>query len=197
IVAGLKDALRVGTENAVGITSASDGFLGNALIRIALPESLDPMVSALRTVGLGSKVDALEVTMNRAAELAAGEAGEVFGDAIGQMSIADARGILDGGDTAATDYFRRVTSASLTERFEPIVDEKMQEVGLVGSYDQLADRYRAIPFIGSSKPPPEIGGYVTDKTLDGLFTVLADQERQIRTDPAARVNDLLRRVFGN
>jgi hypothetical protein len=196
IVSGLKEALRVGTENAVALTSAKGGFLDNDLIRIPLPDSLDPMADALRSVGFGSQVDELEVSMNRAAEQAAGEAGEVFWNAIRSMSIADARGILDGGDTAATDYFRRVTSQPLFQRFEPIVAQKMDEVGLVRLYDGLADRYRAIPLIGSAKPPPEIEGYVTDKTLDGLFTVLAEQEQKIRTDPSARVTELLQRVFG-
>ena len=196
IVAGLKEALKVGTHHAVRLTSMRNGFLGTDLIRIPLPNSLDPLASALRTVGLGSQVDELEVAMNRAAERAAGEAGAVFWSAIRAMTIDDARGILNGGDTAATDYFRRVTSRPLFERFEPIVERKMEEVGLVRLYDRLANQYRAIPLIGSAKPPPEIEGYVTDKALDGLFTVLAQEERKIRTDPSARVTELLRRVFG-
>ncbi|UCE84782.1 MAG: DUF4197 domain-containing protein [Deltaproteobacteria bacterium] len=196
VVAGLKEALRIGTENAVRLTSAEDGFLGNERIRIPLPDSLEPMADALRSVGLRYQVDELEIAMNRAAERAAGEAGPIFWKAIGAMTIADAHGILEGGDTAATDYFRRKTSVPLFERFEPIVEEKMQEVGLVQLYDELTGYYRQIPMVGSARPLPEVEAYVTEHALDGVFTMLGEEERKIRTDPAARVTELLRTVFG-
>lgn len=195
IVSGLKDALRVGTEKTVALTSAADGFLGNDRIRIPVPDALETPASVLRKIGLGSQVDDLEVAMNRAAERAAGEATPVFLDAISSMTIRDARGILDGGDTAATEYFRKTTSAPLTERFTPIVDQAMREVGLVKLYDQLVSRYSAIPF-ADNWPPLDMTQYVTGKGLDGLFTVLGQQETLIRTDPSARVNDLLKQVFG-
>jgi hypothetical protein len=194
VVAGLKQALEIGTQNAVASTSRSDGYLGNPLIRIGLPGGLDKMTTALRSVGFGAQVDELEIGMNRAAERAAGEAQDVFWQGIRQMTFSDALGILDGGDTAATDYFDRTTRDALRSRFEPIVSEKMGEVGVVRSFDDLSSLYAAIPFTKS--PPLDIRSYVTDKTLDGLFTVLGEEERKIRTDPAARVTPLLKEVFG-
>ena len=194
IVAGLRDALSVGTENTVRRTGRTDGFLGNELIRIPLPESLRSVGGALRKVGFGSQVDELEVAMNRAAETAAGEAGEVFLSAIRDMTIGDARSILEGGDTAATDYFRDATQDKLRTRFEPIVDTGLQKVGAVQLHDRIMERYRAIPFAPDSGF--HLRDYVTDEALDGLFTVLAQEEQRIRTDPAARVTALLRRVFG-
>jgi hypothetical protein len=196
VVAGLKEALQIGTENAVHLTSAEDGFLGNELIRIPLPKSLDPMADALRSVGLRHQVNELEIAMNRAAEHAAGEAIPVFWKAIRAMTIGDAQGILQGGDTAATDYFQRRTTRPLYTRFKPIVARKMQEVGLVQIYDEMAGYYRQIPMLGTAKPPPRLEGYVTERALDGLFTVLGQEEQKIRNDPAARVTDLLHTVFG-
>jgi hypothetical protein len=196
IVAGLRDALRVGTERAVSSTSRAGGYLTNELIRIHTPESLDTMASALRAAGMGAKVDELEVAMNQAAERAAGEATSVFGKGIQQMTIQDARGILDGGDTAATDYFRRTTSGELRERFAPIVEEKMAAVGLVSLYDDLTTRYRAIPLSSLAGEPPDLRSHVTEGALDGLFTVLGQEESKIRRDPAARSTELLQQVFG-
>jgi hypothetical protein len=193
-VSGLKEALEIGTKNAVARTSAADGFLGNDLIRIRLPESLETMAKGLRAVGFGQQVDELEVAMNRAAERAAGEATDVFWDGIKMMSFADAQAILTGGDTAATEYFERTTREPLRTRFQPIVADKMNEVGLVRQYDALVARYTALPF--TSKPNLDLRSYVTDKALDGLFTVLGEEERKIRTDPLARVTPLLQEVFG-
>jgi hypothetical protein len=192
--AGLKEALEVGTRNAVERTSSADGYLGNPLIRIALPDSLQTMAKGLRAVGLGAQVDELEVGMNRAAERASGEAVDVFWQGIRKMTFSDAMGILNGGETAATEYFDRTTRDALRARFEPIVASKMNEVGLVRTYDDLAARYAALPF--TEKPSLDLRGYVTGKALDGLFTVLGEEERKIRTDPAARVTPLLKQVFG-
>jgi len=194
VVSGLKQALEVGTRNAVELTSSQNGFLDNPLIRIKLPGALDKMATGLRAVGFGAQVDELDVAMNRAAERAAGEATDVFWQGIRQMTFSDAIGILNGGDTAATEYFERTTRDTLRARFEPIVSDKMNEVGVVQSYDQLVGRYEAIPF--TKKPSFDLRDYVTDKSLDGLFTVLGQEERKIRTDPAARVTPLLREVFG-
>jgi hypothetical protein len=195
IVAGLKEALQVGTRSAVTRTSRVDGYFGNPLIRIGLPDSLDPMAKGLRAIGFGGKVDELELAMNRAAERAAGEATDVFWSAIRQMSFADARAILGGDDTAVTDYFDRTTRDELRQRFEPIVSEKMGEVGLVRLYDDLVARYTALPL--TSEPPVEMHGYVTERALDGLFAILGEEERKIRADPGARTTELLRRVFGS
>ncbi len=191
---GLKEALRLASERAVQATSSPNGFLDNAKIRIGLPGSLGKMASGLRAIGMGGQVDELEVTMNHAAEKAAGEATPVFVDAISQMSIQDASGIVTGGDTAATDYFKKTTSATLRERFRPIVDQAMQSVGVTKQYDALVGRYKSIPF--SSAPKLDLTGYVTDQALAGLFTVVGEQEQKIRTNPAARTSDLLKQVFG-
>lgn len=193
VVAGLKQALEVGTANAVELTSAVDGYLGNPLIRIPVPESLDTMAKGLRAVGFGSQVDQFEVAMNRAAERAASEAQDVFWQGIRQMSFSDAMGILKGGDTAATEYFDRTTRPTLRERFTPIVDAKMSEVGVVRMFDDITDRYTALPF--TQKPSLDLRGYVTERALDGLFTMLGREERKIRTDVAARTTPLLREVF--
>jgi hypothetical protein len=195
IVAGLKEALEVGTRSAVTRTSRADGYFGNPLIRIGLPDSLDPMAKGLRAVGFGHKMDELELAMNRAAERAAGEATDVFWSAIRQMTFADARAILGGDDTAATDYFDRTTRDELRRRFEPIVSEKMRQVGLVRFYNDLVARYMTLPL--TRKPPVDMRSYVTERALDGLFAILGDEERKIRADPGARTTDLLRQVFGS
>jgi len=193
-VSGLKEALRLAAERAVGATSQPGGFLDDARIRIGLPGALGQMTSGLRAIGMGAQVDELEVAMNRAAEKAAGEATPVFVDAIGQMSFQDASGIVTGGDTAATEYFQKTTSDPLRERFRPIVDQAMQSVGLAQQYEQLVGRYNAIPFVLA--PDFDLAGYVTEKTLSGLFTVVGEEEKKIRTNPAARATDLLKQVFG-
>ena len=192
---GLKEALRLATERAVQATSQQGGFLDNQKIRIGLPGQLGSMTSALRAIGMGTQVDELEVAMNRAAEKAAGEATPVFVDAIQKMSFQDVSGIVTGGDTAATEYFEKTTSQPLRERFRPIVDQAMQSVGVAKQYEQLVGRYTSLPL--ASAPKLDLNGYVTDKTLAGLFTVVGEQEKQIRTNPAARGTDLLKQVFGN
>ncbi len=194
-ISALKEALRVATERAVQSTSQTNGFLENPKIRIGLPGALSSVASALRGIGMGAQVDELEVAMNHAAEKATGEATPVFVDAITQMSFSDATGIVKGGDTAATEYFEKTTSEPLRTRFGPIVSEAMQSVGVAKLYDELIGRYTsAIPF--SSAPRFDLDGYVTDETLEGLFTVVGEEEKKIRTDPAARATDLLKQLFG-
>lgn len=194
IADGLKEALVVGTERTVAQTSKSGGFLDDPLLRIALPDELDSMAKGLRAVGMGSQVDQLEVTMNRAAETASGEAKEVFWDAVGSMSIQDALGILRGPDDAATTYFRGRTEDSLRQRFSPVVDGAMTQVGLYQAYDGLVDRYKLLALF--QNPTVELNRYVTDETMNGLFSVLAVEEKRIREDPLARSTELLRTVFG-
>jgi hypothetical protein len=193
-VAGLREALKVGTRRAVDATSAPDGFLGNALIRITIPDEYQKVAGTLRDIGWGKQVDRLEVAMNRAAERAAGEAVDVFWDAITRMTVADAFSILHGNDTAATDYFQSRTRPELESRFRPIVAEKMEEVGLYALYRELSDRYNALPFV--TEPAIDLEAYTTAEALDGLFAVLGQEEKRIREDPLARTTDLLRRVFG-
>ncbi|MCB1185092.1 DUF4197 domain-containing protein [bacterium] len=195
VTRGLREALAVGTDRTVAATGREDGYLGNELIRIALPAELDGMSRTLRDLGMGAVVDDLAVGMNRAAEAAAGEAADVFLEAVRGMTIADAFAILDGGDTAATEYFRARTGTALAARFQPIVTAKMNDVGVFPVYSRLYDSYTRIPLV--EKPDLDLVGYVTDEALDGLFTVLAQEEKRIRDDPLARTTALLQRVFGS
>lgn len=193
VAAGLKEALSIGTERATDTTSALDGFNENPLIRVAMPEQYNGVADAIRGIGFGSHVDAFELSMNRAAEKASGEAVTVFWDAITKMSIADAFGILNGGDTAATDYFRRQTTAELSARFQPIVVSKMEEVGVYNYYEDLTGYYNLLPI---QKPEAvDLDEYITDRTVGGIFTVLEEEEQKIRQDPTARTTELLRKVF--
>ncbi len=190
---GLREALRVGTGRAVERTSKIDGFLANELIRVHLPEELNSMARALRKIGFGRQIDELEVAMNRAAEKAAGEARTIFVDAIVDMTIADAFAILRGNDSAATDYLQARTAETLRQRFRPIIENKMRAVDLYRGYNRLADTYNALSL--GQKPAVQLDSYLTDRTLDGLFTTLAEEEKKIRDDPLARTTELLRRVF--
>lgn len=195
IVAGLKEALEVGTTNTVDLTGRVDGYFANAAIKILLPSQLQTVEQGLRMLGQGEKVDELVLSMNRAAEKAAPAAKDIFWGAIKGMSFDDARKILAGGDTAATDYFRAKTSDTLTAAFRPVVDDTMKQVGVVQQYDKLVGAYKAVPF-ASSLPSVDIQAYVVGKALDGLFLVLGEQEKKIRTNPTAQVTDLLKKVFG-
>ncbi len=195
VVAGLKEALARGAERAVASLGQSDGFLGNAAVRIPLPESLRGVASVLETFGQQRYAEDFVRTMNRAAESAVPEAGPILGDAIRQMSVDDARTILDGPDDAATRYFRRVGEERLTARVRPIVTEATSRAGVTASYKQMVDRAGpAAGLVGGESL--DLDGYVTGKALDGLFAVIAAEEKRIREDPAARGTDLLRKVFG-
>jgi Protein of unknown function (DUF4197) len=193
IGAALKQALQVGTESAVKLTGKTDGYFGNQAIKILMPERLRTIERGLRATGYGGEVDALVLSMNRAAEHAAPAAKKIFWDAIGKMTIDDAQRILNGAPTAATDYFKDKTSASLTLAFRPIVNRAMNEVGTARQYNELLGRARAIPFLKTESY--DLDRYVVGKALDGLFHVGGEEERRIRTDPAARVTDLLKEVF--
>ena len=192
-VSGLKQTLSLATERAVTATSKAGGFLDDPKIRIGLPGTLGKMESGLRAIGMGAQVDELEVSMNRAAEKAAHEATPVFVDAIQKMTFQDASAIVTGGDTAATNYFEKTTSDPLRQRFRPIVDQAMQNVGVVKQYDALVGRYTALPL--ASAPKFDLAGYVTDKTLSGLFSVMGDEEKKIRANPAAQGSALLQKLF--
>ena len=193
VAAGLKEALQIGSERASGTLSKTGGFSDNPLVRIVVPDDLNKAAKLMRKVGLGRYVDELELAMNRSAERAVGEAVPVFWDAITSMSISDAFDILRGPRDAATQYFRARTSGTLEQKFQPIVQQGMRQVGLYQRYAELTDRYNRIPF---TKPAaPSLEGYITDKAMDGLFLVLADEEAKIRENPVARTTELLRRVF--
>ena len=194
VVAGLKEALKVGTDRTILSTSAVDGYLGDALIRIAMPKEFHSMTKTLRKVGLGRYVEEMEVAMNRAAEQAATEARDVFWQAITRMTLDDAFSILKSDDTAATRYFRSRTEQSLRQRYLPIVREKMKKVGLYQTYNRAIASYMRIPFV--KRPALDLDSYVTNGALNGLFTTLAKEEKKIRRDPAARTTKLLKQVFG-
>ena len=194
IVAGLKQALEVGTTNTVDLTGKVDGYFGNAAIRILLPKQLQSVEQGLRLIGQGEKVDEFILSMNRAAEKAAPGAKDIFWGAIKSMSFDDARQILSGGDTAATEYFRAKTSDALTASFRPVVVDSMKDVGVIQQFQQLQSAYQSVP-LASSLPSVDIESYVVSKALDGLFLVLGEQEKKIRTNPAAQVTDLLKKVF--
>jgi hypothetical protein len=192
---GLKEALTVGIQNAIGIVSNLDGYYKNPNIKIPLPGAVKKVESILRTVGYGSKVDAFELSMNRAAEKAAPEAKSIFVAAIKQMTFSDARKIFDGRDNEATLYLKDKTSNRLGEMFKPIVHESMSQVGVTQQYQDLNTKLSSIPFTKSLNF--DLDQYVTEGALDGLFYMLAIEERKIREDPTARVSDLLKKVFGN
>jgi hypothetical protein len=194
IASGLKEALIVGTQNAVADVGREGGYFDNSEIRIPLPGVLQKSEKLLRLAGYGSQVDAFSQSINRAAEAAAPQAKEIFWQAIRDMSIDDARQILGGGDTAATDYFRTKTSGRLQEIFTPIVHDSLSTVGATRYFQDLDSKLQTIPFAGNLGL--DLDGYVTDGALDGLFYVLGEEERQIREDPAARTTDLLKKVFG-
>lgn len=193
-IAGLKEALKIGTEKAVSSTGREDGYFGNEAIKIWLPENLAIVEKGLRMFGQEQLIDDFILSMNRAAEQAAPYAREIFLNAILEMRFDDARRIVTGGDTAATDYFRAKTWDRLREVFLPKVRQATESVGVTRQYKELVDRYETIPF--AQEIVFDVDQYVVDKGLDGLFYMLGEEERKIRTDPAARVTELLRKVFG-
>jgi uncharacterized protein DUF4197 len=194
IGSGLKEALKVGTENTVNVTGRPEGYFMNPAIKILMPPKLQTLEKGLRAVGYGPQVDDFILSMNRAAERAAPSAKRIFWDAIGEMSFEDARKILSGGDTAATEYFKAKTTEKLTVTFRPVVEKATNEVGVTRQYKDLVGRAEAIPFLKVDSL--DVDTYVVGKSLDGLFYVLGEEERKIRTNPAARVTDLLKEVFG-
>ena len=194
IASGLKEALQIGANNAVKLTGRPDGYFGNEAIKIFLPKNLGLFEKGLRAIGYGPKVDAFVLSMNRSAESAAPAAKKIFIDAILSMSFEDARKILSGGDTAATDYFKNKTTPQLTAAFRPIVEKTMDQNGVTQQYKQLVGQTQSIPFLKSQNL--DITQYVVSKALDGLFFMLGQEERKIRKDPAAQVTSLLKQVFG-
>jgi Protein of unknown function (DUF4197) len=194
IASGLKEALQVGTENTVKSTGRKNGYFGNPAIKILLPQKLQMVEKGLRLMGKGPQVDDFVLSMNRAAEEAAPLAKPIFLRALRAMTFQDARRILSGGNTAATDYFKQKTSAQLTEAFTPVVEKAMANTGVTRKYESLMGIASDLPF---GKPGAlDINHYVVSKSLDGLFYVLGQEEAKIRKNPAARVTPLLKQVFG-
>jgi hypothetical protein len=196
IVRGLKEALTVGIRNGSDQAAARDGYWGNALIRIVAPPELEQAEAALRRVGLGKEVDQFLLAMNRGAEDAAKQAAPIFVDAIRQMTIQDAVAILRGQNDAATQYLRRTSSPALVQAFSPIIQQSLEKTDATRYYSDLATAYNRLPLV-RQKLNPDLTAYATEKAIDGLFVLVAQEEGKIRENPQARVTDLLRRVFGN
>lgn len=194
IADGLKEALRVGANNAVSTTGRLNGYFTNEVIKILLPEPIKKVERGLRIAGMGSKLDELVLGMNRAAEAAAPYAKDIFGNAIREMTFSDAQKIFKGSDTAATDYFREKTSDKLMVQFKPPVTKVMGEVGVTKQFNQIFSQASRIPFLKMDKM--DLESYVVDRSLFGLFYVLGQEETKIRRDPAARVTSILKDVFG-
>jgi len=191
---GIKEALAIGTERAVKSLSKVNGYFGNAAVKILMPPKLQQVAEVARMAGYQQQVDEFILSMNRAAEAAAPRAARYFGDAIRAMTLSDVRGILTGGDTAATDYFRRQTNDQLYAEFKPVVSQKVGEAGVARAYRNMMGRYESLPMMG--KLSLDLDDYVTNKALDGLFYTVGQEEKKIRTNPAARTTELLKKVFG-
>lgn len=195
IVKGLKEALSTGTAKAVTSVSKQDGYFGNQMIKILMPEKLRSSADLVSKFGFRQEVDAVVLDMNRAAEKAAPKATQYFMSALKTMSFTDARNILQGSNTSATEYFRQKTSDDIYSAFKPVVSSSLQDVGAVKSYKQMKERFDSIPF-ADKIVTFDLDHYVTNKAVEGIFTMLGEEEKKIRTDPAARGTELLRKVFG-
>jgi hypothetical protein len=198
IVQGLREALKVGATNAVSFTSKEGGFLNNSLIRIPFPAEAQKVKDKALQLGLNNQVDKFESNLNRAAEIASKEAAQVFVNAIMNMSIQDGFNILHGDSTAATSFLKKNTTTELTQKFSPIVQNAIDEVQLTSYWQPLANAYNTATILtGGQAVNPDLNAYVTQKALDGLFYYVAYEEKKIRKNPAARVSDILRKVFGS
>lgn len=193
-VGGLKQALTDGSAAAVAKLGVKDGFLANPKVKIPLPPALARIESALRFTGMNQQADDLVVAMNRAAESAVPEAKGLLVDAVKKMSVQDAKGVLTGGDTAATEYFRRSTQSELTKRFLPIVKSATDRVGLAAQYNNLAGQAAQFGLLKGDETSVE--GYVTARALDGLYLMIAEQEKAFRQNPVGATSDIVKRVFG-
>jgi hypothetical protein len=195
IVAGLKEALQKGTEEGTDKLSSINGFLQNAAVKILLPPDAKKAEEMLRNVGLGKLADDAITSMNHAAEDACKNAAPIFVNAIKQMSIQDAWGILKGGDTSATHYLKVKTTDPLTTAFKPVIEQSLQKVEATKYWSDFANAYNKLNMFGKDKLDTDLSSYVTAKALNGIFYEIGEQEKQIRKDPAARTTDLLKKVF--
>jgi hypothetical protein len=191
---GLKEALAIGTENAVKAVSKTDGYFSNQVVKILLPDKIQKVADVVAKLGFQEQVDNFILSMNRAAEAAAPKATVLFVDAIKTMSFDDTRKILQGADTAATEYFKDKTSKRLYDEFKPVVISNMNKVGVAKAYKDMMAPYESLPLV--PKESMDLDHYVTNKALDGLFLMVGQEEKKIRTNPSARVTDLLKTVFG-
>jgi len=195
IARGLKEALATGTTRAVKAVSQRDGYFSNEMIKILLPEKIRSTADLLGKFGFQQEVDDFVLSMNRAAEKAAPKATEHFATALKAMTFDDARAVLQGDATSATRYFRQKTGDRIYADFKPVVVANMKDVGVSRYYSQMKEKFEAIPFAGTIGTF-DLDHYVTTKAVEGLFSMLGEEEKKIRTDPAARGTELLRKVFG-
>jgi hypothetical protein len=190
----LRQALSQGASAAVASLGKQDGFLGNPKVKIPLPENLQKAEKLMRKLGMGKYADELITTMNRAAEAAVPEAKELLLNAVKQMTLQDAKAILTGGDDSVTQYFQRTTSTPLTEKFLPIVKQATERVDLAKKYNRYAKQGAKLGLL--DKEDASLEHYVTQKALDGLFLMIAEEERAIRKNPLGQASSLLQKVFG-
>jgi hypothetical protein len=196
IARGLKEALSVGINNGSSKASALDGYFRNEAIKLLFPPEAQKVEATLRKLGLGKECDRFVLSLNRAAEDAAKKAAPIFLDAITKMTIQDAVGILRGEKNAATLYLKRTSTEALTNAFRPVVDSSLSKTNATKYYFDLATTYNKIPLV-KDKVNPDLKGYATQKAIDGLFLLVADEEKKIRENPQARVSELLKKVFGS
>ena len=194
VAEGLKEALTNGISKGSDLVSKADGYFKNPEIKIPFPPDVKKVENRLRQIGMGSEVDKFVLSLNRGAEDAAKEAKPIFVAAIKQMTIDDAFGILKGQPDAATQFLKRTTSAQLKEKFKPIVQASLDRVSATAYYGDIVNTYNKIPLV--EKVNPDLNEYATDKAIQGLFIMIAKEEKNIRQDPLARTSDLLKKVFG-
>ncbi len=194
VAEGLRQALINGITNGSGMASQLDGYFKNPKIKIPFPPDVQKVEDKLRQLGLGSEVDKFVLTLNRGAEDAAKESKDIFISAIRQMTIEDAWGILRGADNAATEYLKRTTSAQLRQKFQPVIANSLNKVNATKYYGEIVNNYNKIPLV--QKVNPDLNDYATTKAMDGLFLLIADEEKKIRVDPIARTTEILKKVFG-
>ena len=195
-IAGIREALAKGTETAVNTLGRSDGFWGNAAARIPLPNSIERIGDGMRKIGMGATVDEFHLTLNRAAEQAVPEVASILGNAARQISVEDAVGIINGPDDAATRYFEQTAGEALFARIRPKVEEATAKVGVTQQYKSLVSQAGPFMALAGGQLPDDLDSYVTDKAMDALFVQIAEQEKLIRENPAARTSEILREVFG-
>lgn len=194
-VSALRQALEIGSQNATGRLATVNGYFGNQLIKIVMPPEAKKVETVMRSAGLGSYVDKAILSMNRAAEDAASKALPIFVDAVRTITIQDGISIVKGGNEAATNYLKSRTTASLTAEFRPVIEKSLKKVDATKYWSQLFTAYNRLPTT-VNKVNPDLTAYVTERALNGLFITIAEEEKKIRTNPSARITDLLKKVFG-
>jgi hypothetical protein len=196
IVSGLKEALSLGAQKSADKLSAANGFFKDAAVKVLMPPEAQKVEKTLRSIGAGKLVDDAILSFNRAAEDASKSAAPIFVDAVKNMSIQDALGILKGADTSATSYLKKATTSNLTAAFKPVIDASLAKVEATKYWSLVVDKYNSLPTT-FNKVNSDLPAYVTEKALGGIFFYVADEEKKIRSNPAARVSDILKKVFAN